>query len=194
MTANYKFEARLRELGLWERWCDNGMCGRIGAHTDDGTIILVHENYEDEYTEYRYPPFKQMSESSEFRNKALAEFADAGDEKFIRQLVWWWINPINPCPLFPEDAHFLWNEYTWENFEDDEEDEPKSETGSWNFGDGKTEEWCPHCDEAVELEHELKVQKCPICGKWIVPCSVCPLTDCSTKCPLERMAIILNKE
>lgn len=193
MTANYKFEARLRELGLWERWCANGMCGRIGAFTEEYTIILVHENYDDDYTEFKYPPFKQMAESEEFRDKALAEFVDAGDEKFIRELVRWWIDPNNTCPLFPEDAYFIWNEYTWENFEDDEE-EVKGAMGSWNFGDGKTEEWCPHCDECVELEHELKVQKCPVCGKWIVPCSVCPLTDCSTKCPLERMAIILNKE
>ena len=188
MTANYKFEARLRELGLWERWRANGMCGRIGAFTEEHTIILVHENYDDDYTEFKYPPFKQMAESEEFRDKALAKFVEAGDEKFIRQLVWWWVNPKNTCPLYPEDAYSLWNEYTWQKFEDDEE---TLEDVLKHYE--KANEWCPHCDEEVELEHELKVQKCPVCGMWIVPCSVCPLTDCSTKCPLERLAIILNK-
>lgn len=189
MKAYEKFEARLKELGLWERWCTNGECGRIGAYTEDNTIILVHENEHDAYTEFKYPPFCQMAESSEFRDKALAEFVEAGDEKFIRQLVWWWIDHTNTCPLFPEDAYFLWNDYTWENFEDDEE---TLEDVLKHYE--KTSEWCPHCDEEVELEHELKVQKCPNCGKWIVPCSVCPLIDCSVKCPLERLERILNGE
>ena len=62
------------------------------------------------------------------------------------------------------------------------------------IADEKGDEWCQHCDNEVELAHELRVQKCPSCGKWIVPCAMCPLTDCSPKCPLERMASILNNE
>ena len=37
----------------------------------------------------------------------------------------------------------------------------------------KTYEVCPHCDHEVELDAELKVQTCPVCGKRIVTCSMC---------------------
>jgi hypothetical protein len=57
-----------------------------------------------------------------FREKALAEYVEAGDEKFIRELVWWYLYPNkNKCPLYPEDMYTICNEYTWKNFEDDEE-------------------------------------------------------------------------
>jgi predicted RNA-binding Zn-ribbon protein involved in translation (DUF1610 family) len=56
-------------------------------------------------------------------------------------------------------------------------------------------EFCEYCEEYVELSQELKVQRCPKCGKWIVPCSACPLEGCyASRCPLERMAQLLNKE
>ena len=57
-------------------------------------------------------------------------------------------------------------------------------------------EYCPHCDCGVELESEFKVQKCPECGRYIVPCNQCPLlaqNKCSnSKCPLETLANELN--
>lgn len=34
-------------------------------------------------------------------------------------------------------------------------------------------EICPHCEEEVMLDAELKVQTCPHCGKRIVACSMC---------------------
>lgn len=190
MTAEQKFDARIKELGIWDRWCSIGQLGRIGAETENNIIVLVHESDDDAYSEFTFPTIKTMQVDEEFRDRALAEFVDAGDEKFIRELVWWWIDPTNKCPLYPEDVYFIWAEHTCKDFEDDaEQDDATHEP---------TEEYCPHCDSYVELAGELKVQKCPNCGKWIVPCTLCPPTDClqgycSAKCPLERLAIILNK-
>jgi hypothetical protein len=122
MTAKEKFEVRLKELGLWERWCENQECGRIGAATEEGTIVLVHEYEDDEYTEFIFPHLRELQGSKVFREKALAEYVEAGDEKFIRELVWWYLYPNkNKCPLYPEDMYTICNEYTWKNFEDDEE-------------------------------------------------------------------------
>lgn len=59
----------------------------------------------------------------------------------------------------------------------------------------KVEEYCGHCEDYVLLDPELKVQKCPNCGKLIVPCgSLCPMLDdkyssqrnCSS-CPLAKL-------
>ena len=36
-------------------------------------------------------------------------------------------------------------------------------------------EYCPHCETEVSLINEFKVQKCPSCGRHIVPCNLCPL-------------------
>lgn len=194
-TAEDKFNARLKELSLWDDWCQQGCLGRVGAETSTGITILVHEDEVDRYTEFTYPPMSEMQKDCQFRINALAEFYPAmnDDKEFVGKLVRWVVNPTNVCPLFPVDVYFIWGKYNWQDFKDDVE-EPKGTKGTWNFGDGKTEEICPHCDNAVELEHELKVQKCPNCGKWIVPCSVCPLEDCSTECPLECFARILNGE
>jgi predicted RNA-binding Zn-ribbon protein involved in translation (DUF1610 family) len=59
-------------------------------------------------------------------------------------------------------------------------------------------EVCPHCNEQVMLEPELKVQTCPNCGKRIVTCSMCRACDsgenyCS-RCCLEYQARIENEE
>lgn len=59
-------------------------------------------------------------------------------------------------------------------------------------------EVCPHCNEEVMLEPELKVQTCPNCGKRIVTCSMCRACEtgenyCS-KCCLEYQAQIENEE
>ena len=40
-----------------------------------------------------------------------------------------------------------------------------------------TWEVCPHCEEEVMLDAELKVQTCPKCGKRIVTCSMCLACD-----------------
>lgn len=65
----------------------------------------------------------------------------------------------------------------------------------------KVEEYCGHCEEYVYLENELKVQKCPSCGKAIVPCCICPMLDnkyshlqkCSS-CPLGVLCEEINSE
>lgn len=58
-------------------------------------------------------------------------------------------------------------------------------------------EYCPHCDNEVDLLNEFKVQFCPSCGKAIVPCNICPLLEenkCSGKCPLETLANKINEK
>lgn len=184
MKAYEKFNKRLAELGLLQEWYDQGSCGRIARETDMGISILVCEGDDDDYSEFQFPPISEMERNEDFRRRALKEFCYHEDDDFVSNLARWVVDTRNKCPLYPVDVYFLWDTPYVINFDDDEEDE-------YTFAE-TTEEWCPHCDECVDLEHELKVQKCPYCGKWIVPCSVCPLQDCSTKCPLERMAIILN--
>lgn len=183
MKAYEKFENRLRELNIYDRWCKIGQIGRIGAETEDNIIVLVHEEEDDAYSEFTFPPMREMSVKDDFRDRALAEFVDAGDEKFIRELVWWWINPKNKCPLFPEDVYNLWDDCSYINFEDDAEENIE-----------RYEEWCADCDHIVDIANDFRVQKCPNCGKWLVPCSICPLENCSKHCPLERLACVLNGE
>ena len=64
------------------------------------------------------------------------------------------------------------------------------------------EEYCGHCEDYVLLQSELKVQRCPNCGKAIVPCgSLCPMLDekysakqnCSS-CPLSILCEELNNK
>lgn len=67
--------------------------------------------------------------------------------------------------------------------------------------DDSVEEYCGHCDTYVLLTDELKVQKCPNCGRAIVPCSICPMLEqdnypllkCSS-CPLAKLCESANKE
>lgn len=47
-----------------------------------------------------------------------------------------------------------------------------------------TWELCPECENEVELENIFKVQYCPVCGKKILPCSICTDMNCKN-CPLE---------
>ena len=59
-------------------------------------------------------------------------------------------------------------------------------------------EVCPHCNEEVMLEPELKVQTCPHCGKRIVACAMCCASEtgenyCS-RCCLEYQARVENEE
>lgn len=62
---------------------------------------------------------------------------------------------------------------------------------SWSEEDKATEEWCPYCNECIDLVG-LKVQKCPACGRWLAPCSLCPLENCAKDCALERTVVLLN--
>ena len=189
-TAYEKFEARLRELELWDEWCEQGRCGRIAKTTKDGIVILCNEGESDKaFTESWYPPMSEMEQSDTFRLNALYEFCDHDDDVFLHKLCLWVARPINPCPLFPVDVYFCWENPKVIFFEDDTE---KEEEAPAYKVEETTEEWCPHCDECVDLAGEFKVQRCPHCGKWIVPCSLCPFEDCVRRCPLERLALILN--
>ena len=71
----------------------------------------------------------------------------------------------------------------------------------WNGGWEKkhvTYEVCPHCEEEVRLDAELKVQTCPNCGKRIVTCSMCRACDTPenycTHCCLDYQARVENAE
>ena len=59
-------------------------------------------------------------------------------------------------------------------------------------------EVCPHCEEEVMLEPELKVQTCPNCGKRIVACSMCRACDTGKRycahCCLDYQAKVENEE
>lgn len=52
---------------------------------------------------------------------------------------------------------------------------------------GKMYEWCPECDAENEFPLEFKPHKCKVCGKTLLPCSICyeDGTDCS-KCKFEK--------
>lgn len=65
-----------------------------------------------------------------------------------------------------------------------------------NTKDKNTYEYCNECGCEVELENTFKVQKCPNCEHYIVPCNLCPMTDCvgSIKCPLSILSDILERE
>lgn len=189
-SASEKFEARLKELGLWEEWCKQGKCGRVATTTDFGIIILCNEGANDNiYTESWFPPMDTMQKDDAFRLNALAEFCGHHDNLFVYDLCLWVARPNeHKCPLFPADVYFIWDKPEVIFFKDDEEPAPVAE---YVFAK-ETEEYCEFCENDVTLSQELKVQKCPNCGKWIVPCSACPLEECQFPCPLERMASILN--
>lgn len=46
-------------------------------------------------------------------------------------------------------------------------------------------ELCPYCDTEVTLLNKFEIQKCPNCGKYIKPCSICEHDNAKcSKCPL----------
>lgn len=185
MTAEEKFDARLKELGIYDDWCQQGCVGRVGVETSEGIKILVHEDEDDKFTEFTYPPMREMEKSDQFRIKTLGEFYPAmcDDSDFRDKLVRWVIDPRNVCPLYPVDVYFPWEKAEWQDFEDDVQENTDKPT-----------EFCVNCLEDVDIENEFKVQKCPKCGEWLVPCSLCPLEECPKICPLERMASILSEK
>jgi predicted RNA-binding Zn-ribbon protein involved in translation (DUF1610 family) len=194
MKAYEKFEARLHELGLYDEWCQQGSIGRVGTETEAGIFILVQEEEEDTCSEYIYPPMSELEKNKDFRELALDEFWCHSDDEFVGKLCRWYKDPRYDCPLFPVDVYSCYDTQLYVDFKDDvEEQEVESKQNNpFHNDDNTTEEWCPHCDTCIDLEHEFKVQKCPNCGKWIVPCSICPLENCSKHCPLERLAFMLN--
>jgi predicted RNA-binding Zn-ribbon protein involved in translation (DUF1610 family) len=47
-------------------------------------------------------------------------------------------------------------------------------------------EVCPFCEQEVELENKYNPQKCPNCGEYILPCSICDKDTC-INCELEKV-------
>lgn len=56
-------------------------------------------------------------------------------------------------------------------------------------------EWCPNCEEEVELPINFVVHDCPNCLESILPCNQCDEVNCAN-CPLRKDLIIskLTKE
>lgn len=126
MTAKQKFEARLKELGLYEEWTEQGECGKVAVEREDGIILLVHENNEDKFTEERFPTFSELRKNPKFVEECKEEwYANWDDDKFIRNLACWLDGYSDECPLFPVDVYFPGNEMMteWKDFEDDENDD-----------------------------------------------------------------------
>ena len=122
MTAQEKFEARLKELGLYGEY---GPDDHVGCFLEDGSIVvLVHIQSDptDGYTEFRYPPFEEMWKDSRFREKCKDNFYDSDDDHFVAELAYWLDIHKNgaKCPLAPVDAYWAGAPETeWFNYEDD---------------------------------------------------------------------------
>ena len=126
MTAKQKFEARLKELGLYEEWIKKGECGKVAVEREDGIILLVHENNEDKFTEEHFPTFSELRKNPKFVEKCKEEwYTDWDDDRFVRNLACWLDGYSDECPLFPVDVYFPGNEMMTEgkDFEDDEDED-----------------------------------------------------------------------
>lgn len=51
---------------------------------------------------------------------------------------------------------------------------------------GKTNEVCSYCDQQVEIA-DTGISKCPNCGKWISPCSMCNMDEVDCKNCMSRI-------
>lgn len=130
MTAKEKFEARLKELGLYEEWIKKGECGKVAVEREDGIILLVHENNEDKFTEEHFPTFSELRKNPKFVEKCKEEwYTDWDDDRFVRNLACWLDGYSDECPLFPVDVYFPGNQMMteWKDFEDDEDEDEEEE-------------------------------------------------------------------
>lgn len=126
MTAKQKFEARLKELGLYEEWVKQGECGRAAVEREDGIILLVHESDKDRFTEEHFPTFSELRKNPKFVEECKEEwYTDWDDDRFVRNLACWLDGYSDECPLFPVDVYFPGNQMMteWKDFEDDENDD-----------------------------------------------------------------------
>ena len=130
MTAKQKFEARLKELGLYEEWKKQGECGKVAVEREDGIILLVHENDEDKFTEEHFPTFSELRKNPKFVEECKEEwYTDWDDDRFVRNLACWLDGYSDECPLFPVDVYFPGNQMMteWKDFEDDEDEDEEEE-------------------------------------------------------------------
>lgn len=57
-----------------------------------------------------------------------------------------------------------------------------------------TAEVCPYCDQQVIIAN-TGISKCPNCGKWIVPCSMCIMEEVNcNSCTAEKIAKARNEQ
>lgn len=123
MTAQEKFEARLKELGLWKNY---GMDDHVGTVLPDGRIIvLVHIQTDprDSYTEIEYPPFEELWKDGRFRKECKEHwYKESADWEFIGKLAYWLDihDEFAKCPLFPVDLYWMGTNSKWFNYEDDD--------------------------------------------------------------------------
>lgn len=105
-TAKQQFEERLKELGLLDAWKNQGACGRIGTYVwdNDSIVIFVHEDDDDKYSEFFYPPFEELREDETFCKECLKKFACNSDDRFVASLVRWIVDK-GERPLDPEDVY-----------------------------------------------------------------------------------------
>lgn len=122
MTAQEKFEARLKELGLWK---DYGMDDHVGTVLPDGrVVVLVHIQSDptDSYTEFDYQSFEDLWKDAKFREKCKEHwYKESDDYEFIGKLAYWLDihDKYAECPLFPVDLYWMGTESKWFDFEDD---------------------------------------------------------------------------
>lgn len=125
MTAQEKFEARLKELGLELEY--ESTRDRVGKVLDDGSIVvLVHYAWEphDPYTELHYPPYDNLWKNDKFKKECMENFFEHSDDKFVADLARWLQYGSAcryPCPLFPVDVYFAADglEKSWFDYQDD---------------------------------------------------------------------------
>ena len=84
--------------------------------------------------------------------------------------------------------------YKLTEIEVDDDDDQDTNDEDDNDEDDTVEEYCPYCENEVYLKNEFKVQTCPDCGHAIVPCSICPLDECRSVCPLDALCRQKNEE
>ena len=133
MTAQEKFDARLKELGLDLEYESTG--DKVGKVLDDGTIvILVHYAWEpeDPYTECRFPSFDELRKNEKFVKECQDNFFENNDDKFVADLARWLQYGSEchyPCPLYAEDVYFAANglELSWFDYKDDPEPQTAEE-------------------------------------------------------------------
>lgn len=119
MKAWQKFNRRLSELGLLQKWDNQGGFGRIGIATPERIILFVHESRGDDYNEYHYLPFEELSKSKDFRMRALANFEEDENQEFVGKLYQWAKLGRGKCPLMADDVYFIANPTKTVLFQDD---------------------------------------------------------------------------
>ena len=140
MKASEKFEARLKELNLWDEWNTVGSCGRVAKFDDECNInILVHEGTGDAYSEIWRPSFEELRDTDEaFVSRCWDLVKETEDGEFARDLALWLMKKTNKdCPLHPTDAYFLsdidsyYHDFTDDDDADNEDEREEAEYQSF---------------------------------------------------------------